>query len=82
MVRMSMSLTMMRDKHHTVINLVPGTTPLRQAPAYAGLRLDARGSLARARMRYAASGMPAPREATRRVAFVVSEGEQDQRTKG
>ena len=51
MVPMSMSLTMMRDKHHTVINLVPGTTSLRQAPAYAGLRLDARGSLARARMR-------------------------------
>ena len=51
MVPMSMSLTMMRDKHDTVINLVPGTTPLRQVSAYAGLRLDARGSLARARMR-------------------------------
>ena len=41
----------MRDKHHTDINLVPGSTPLRQTAAYAGFRLDARGSLARARMR-------------------------------
>jgi hypothetical protein len=51
MVPMSTNLTVMRDKHHTVINLVPGWTPLRQAAAYAGFRLDATGSLARARMR-------------------------------
>ena len=48
---MTTNLKVMRDKHHTIINLVPGTTSLRQAPAYAGFRLDARGSLARARMR-------------------------------
>ena len=51
MVPMSTTLTVMRDKHHTVINSVPGRTPLRQARAYAGFRLDARGFLARARMR-------------------------------
>jgi hypothetical protein len=51
MVPMSTNLTVMRDKHHTFSNPVPGQTPLRQVSAYAGLRFDATGSLARARMR-------------------------------